>query len=138
MDSIKRLVVIPTMSTDGCVSDTPTKLDRALSYFFVAHADQCYCSETVYSLPNIVQEAGTNPDAFVQLLETALRQYLTDMFDRSQVSVSLDPNTNNQLGGTCAVILDIQVVDDNYNHNFPSLLMMERGKFVKLAALNNG
>jgi hypothetical protein len=134
--STSRLIVVPTMSSSGCVSDTPSKLDRALAYFMVAHSDQGYSEDLVFSLPKLLQESGSSAVTLVSLLEPALDHYLKPLFDRCKVTVSLDPNES-QLAARCTVIVDLQVLDNNYHLSSPVKLILSQGKFQEIVKLNN-
>ena len=80
---------LPTLSSSGFVSDPAVKLERLVSYFFIADNSQSNQHiGRVASLPYLVKVHGSKPNILVERVQSALEGMLTPYFDTVSVSVT--------------------------------------------------
>lgn len=86
---------LPTLSSGGFISDPAVKLERVLSYFFIADYSQSnQHRDRVASLPYLIKTHGHNPSVLVERIQTTLEGMLSAYFESTYVDVSQeDPLT---------------------------------------------
>lgn len=125
---------LPTLSSAGFVDDPSVKLDRILSYFFIAdHSQSNQHAGRVASLPYLIKNHAHDPDALIDRIQTALSGLLSSYFDTVSVSVSLEdimlrePKYN--------IILEGSVSQDNTQYSLSRLLTISNNTLLRVAEL---
>ena len=94
---------VPTLSTQGWVTDLGGKIDMLLAHFFLSDYNQTYLYPgRVTSLPELVQRCGGDARELVVLLRRALMDYLTRYYPSVTVEASIpsedvDPSSRVEL-----------------------------------------
>lgn len=82
-------VNLPSLSSSGFISDPAVKLDKLLSYFFVADFSQSNQHKgRVASLPYLVKNYGDQPNILVDRIQTTVENMLGAYFESVQVLVT--------------------------------------------------
>lgn len=130
---------VPTMSTQGWVTDPSTKFDKLLADFFLADHNQTYLYKGhVKSLQGLVAKHGTHIQSLIEELRVVLKTYLERYYDIVEVSVNpandmyLDPTARMELK------ISIGVNDRGTQAQFGRLLEAKDGAMQRISNINNG
>lgn len=133
------IIPVPTMSTQGWVTDLSGKLDFLLAHFFLSDYNQTQLYPTkVTSLPEIIERVGGDATQVRQLLESSLNTYLGRYYP--SISVVVTPMTDQDVDMSIAVNLhlNIGVNDGDQVGRFERLVKTENSKMSQIIKLNNG
>ena len=82
-------VDLPTLSSGGFIRDPAVKLERIISYFFIADYSQSnQHRDRVSSLPYLIKTYGHDPSILVERIQSALEGMLGAYFDSAYVNVN--------------------------------------------------
>ena len=130
---------VPTMSTQGWVTDPSTKFDKLLSDFFLADHNQTYLYKgNVKSLQGLIEKHGTHIQSLIEELQVTLRTYMERYYDIVEVSVLpandmyLDPTARMELK------ISIGVNDRGTQAQFGRLLEAKDGTMQRISNINDG
>lgn len=130
---------VPTMSTQGWVTDPSTKFDKLLSDFFLADHNQTYLYKgNVKSLQGLIEKHGTRIQSLIEELQVTLRTYMERYYDIVEVSVLpandmyLDPTARMELK------ISIGVNDRGTQAQFGRLLEAKDGSMQRISSINDG
>ena len=133
------VIPVPTLSTQGWVSDPVSKFDFLLAHFFVSDYNQTFLyKDHVTSLPRIIEKHGSDMVSVIDSLKTLLSSYLAKYYDSVDVDVQptipLDINPSSQI----ALTVKVGVSDKGTANVFGRLLQGQNAKIDKILKLNNG
>lgn len=130
---------VPTMSTQGWVTDPSTKFDKLLSDFFLADHNQTYLYKgNVKSLQGLIEKHGTRIQSLIEELQVTLRTYMERYYDIVEVSVLpandmyIDPTARMELK------ISIGVNDRGTQAQFGRLLEAKDGSMQRISSINDG
>lgn len=130
---------VPTLSTQGWVTDPSTKFDKLLADFFLADNNQTYLYKgNVNSLQSIIAKNGNRIQGLIEDLQVSLRVYLERYYDLVEVSVApandiyLDPVARMELSIT------IGVNDRGTQAQYARLLEAKDGAMQRISNINDG
>lgn len=90
------VMAVPTLSTAGFLEDPAQKLDKILSYFFVADRSQSNVHlGLVSSLPYIIKQHTHNVTELTNETQSALLRMLEVYFDSASVTVRVENSAEN-------------------------------------------
>lgn len=133
------VIPVPTLSTQGWVTDLSGKLDMLLSHFFLSDFNQTQLYPgMVTSLPEIIQRCGGQATQARDLIQKALTAYFTRYYPSVQVDVS--PTTDQDTDPSLSVELLIQIAinDGDQVGTFARLVKSKDSKLSEIMKLNNG
>lgn len=133
------IIPVPTMSTQGWVTDLSGKLDFLLAHFFLADYNQTYLYPgKVTSLPEIIERCGGDAVQARQLLQDSLTTYLGRYYE--SLSVEVQPTTDQDVDMAIAVDLhlNIGINDGDQVGRFERLVQSKNSKLSQIIKLNNG
>lgn len=131
-------IPVPTLSTQGWVTDLSSKIDYLLSHFFVSDFKQThFYPGTITSLPEMMQKTGGDPQLLMPELKNKLLTYLTKYYEAVTVEVLPTVNLASSTATRIELVLRIDVTDDGEKGAFARLLKTENSKLARIMALNN-
>ena len=99
---------IPTLSTDGFISDPNQKLEKLVVYFITAeHSQSNTFIDKVNSLKYLVAQYSENITKFKSAVELALSNLVGAYFDTVSVMVDFDEDENGSELSTFKLNIDI-------------------------------
>lgn len=130
---------VPTMSTQGWVTDPSTKFDKLLADFFLADHNQTYLYKgNVKSLQGLIAKHGTRIQGLIEELQVTLKVYMQRYYDIAEVSVTpandlyLDPTARMELK------ISIGVNDRGTQSQYGRLLEAKDGAMQRISNINDG
>jgi len=133
------IIPVPSMSTQGFVTDLSGKLDLLLAHFFLADYNQTQLYPgRVISLPEIIERCGGDATQAPRLLERALMDYLGRYY--RSVTVTCTPSTDQTVDFSVSVdlLLNIGINDGDQVGRFERLVQSRNSKMNAIIKLNNG
>lgn len=131
------VAAVPTLSTQGWVSDVTALADRLMAYFFISDYSQTrYFPGSVSSLPYLVQRHGSDPFTLRQRTRDTLYSYLSAYFDSVDIEVTTDqpaPDDPNRIQLT----VKATVAKDNKTYSLGRLVSVNNNLVQKIINLNN-
>lgn len=129
---------IPTMSTNGWITEVSAKIDYELFCMATTDGLQSNTFNDVVSFPKIIQQCKGDIDRTAQELRTAITLKLTRCFDDVVVDTRyelVDPTESRTLS---KITLIINFKEDGVEYNASRALMFYNGKFKTFTEINNG
>lgn len=130
---------VPTMSTQGWVTDPSTKFDKLLADFFLADHNQTYLYKgNVKSLQGLIAKHGNYVQGLIEELQVTLKTYMERYYDIVEVSVTpandmyLDPVARMELK------ISIGVNDRGTQAQYGRLLEAKDGAMQRISNINDG
>jgi hypothetical protein len=130
---------VPTLSTQGWVTDPSTKFDKLLSDFFLADHNQTYIYKgSVRSLQGLIEKHGSSIQGLIEDLTSSLKVYLERYYDLVEISilpandVYLDPRARMELK------ISIGVNDKGTQAQYSKLLQAKDSAMQSISNLNDG
>ena len=130
---------VPTMSTQGWVTDPSTKFDKLLADFFLADHNQTYLYKgNVKSLQGLIAKHGSHIQGLIEDLQVTLKVYMERYYDIAEVSVApandmyLDPVARMELK------ISIGVNDRGTQSQYGRLLEAKDGAMQRISNINDG
>lgn len=130
---------VPTLSTQGWVTDPSTKFDKLLADFFLADHNQTYLYKgNVKSLQGLIAKHGTSIQGLIEELQVTLKTYMERYYDLAEVSVTpandmyLDPVARMELK------ISIGVNDKGTQAQYGRLLESKDGAMQRISNINDG
>lgn len=128
---------VPTLSTDGWVTDPVIMFDRAFADFMTSNYSQ---SNEFYgaiaSLPWVIQKTTGDRTALKNVSKRVLEDHLADLFDIVQVDSEVRDHPTDK--GRLQLIFYVQGVVDSVPYNFVKGIENIDSKTLQLFELNNG
>lgn len=133
------VIPVPTLSTEGFVTDLSGKLDFLLSHFFLSENNQTHLyHRSVISLPEIIQRAGGDASRTIEILQQALSSYMSAYYPAADVQVSSRTDLETDPSIKVELHIRIDIRENNAIGSFDRLVLAENSKFSSIIALNNG
>lgn len=132
------LTPVPSLGTQGWVTDEANKMDLLLSHFFLSDYNQTQLyPNNVISLPRIIQNNGNQIDGIINELKSKLTNYLKRYYDDVEVNLkgTPDPNTSPSIKFDLGV--SIVVKDNTGTLTYENLIKTENSKLIDIIKLNN-
>lgn len=130
---------VPTMSTQGWVTDPAIKFDKLLADFFLADHNQSYIYKgSIQTLQGLIEKNGNQINSLMGELQQVLRTYL----ERYYTSVDLDVKPENNMitdpKGRMTLIITVGVNDKGTQKQFGRLLEANNGAMQRIRNINDG
>jgi hypothetical protein len=130
---------VPTLSTQGWVTDPSIKFDKLLADFFLADHNQTYFYKgNVKSLQGLIEKNGSEINALISDLNTTIKTYMERYYDMVEVSVSAANNQYTDPKGRMQLNISIGVNDRGTQKQFGRLLEANNGAMQRISNINNG
>lgn len=129
---------IPTLSTNGWITETSAKLDYELGCLACTDALQSNTFFDVNSFPSIIQEHRGNVAATSDAIRDAVTSKLGRVFDEINVNASyqlVDPSESKTLA---KITLSINFKENGKVYAASRILTFYNGKFKEIMEANNG
>ena len=126
---------VPSLSTDGWVTDTAIKCDYLLSHFFLSEYSRSYVSYgNVASFPYLLQKNKDSMDNLENDTRNTLEKYFGAYFNSVNVEVFL----KHIEGSKYSITIGLNVTDDNGKvFEISRVATLENAKIIKISNLNN-
>lgn len=132
------IIPVPSLGTEGWITDAAGKLDTLLAHFFLSDYNQSNLyKQTISSLPRIIQQAGNSMEIVISSIKTELEQYLVQYYDQVNLDVIGTNTTPGDLNTRLEIKINITIVDSGKVSDFSRLLRTNNSKMESIAALNN-
>jgi hypothetical protein len=129
-------IVVPTFTTQGWVTDLPSKVDSLLAHALVAEDIQTYCYPgEICSITKQLQLTGNKAIPSARMLEDRLGTFFKRHFDSARVSVEVADEDD--LSKTAKLRILIEVNDNGVKRVVGKLLESSDGKVKQFIDLNN-
>lgn len=130
---------VPTMSTQGWVTDPTIKFDKLLSDFFLADHNQSYFySGSIKTLQGLIEKNGNQISSLIGELEQALIDYLERYYSAVEVNVKSQNDMVLDPKGRMTLIVNIGVNDNGTQKQFAKLLDTDNGAMKRIRDINDG
>lgn len=130
---------VPTLSTQGWVTDPSIKFDKLLADFFLADHNQTYFYKgNVKSLQGLIEKNGSEINALISDLNTTIKTYLERYYDMVEVNVSAANNQYTDPKGRMQLNISIGVNDRGTQKQFGRLLEANNGAMQRISNINDG
>lgn len=128
---------LPTLSSEGWVTDIARKVDRALAYAFLTDGLQSNIYRTeITSIQTLIQENVNDEVMLVSRVRDALDRYFNRIFDSAQVRVRVEQFPN-EMSSVLRLALAIEVTEDGEAHQVASMLQFIDGIFDRVVQVND-
>lgn len=125
-------MAVPTLSTAGFLEDPAQKLDKILSYFFVADKSQSNVHDgLVSSLPYIIKEYSHNVNQLVNETQNAIIRMLNASFDECTVTVRVEDSKEN--GNEYNMFVEATVISDRKDYTLYRLVSVANETISKVS-----
>ena len=129
---------IPSLGTQGFVTDAVNKFDLALSHFYLADYNQTYLYPgNVSSLAKLMQEFDNDIPGLINGMQRTLSIYFLKYYSDCNVNITIVNPANAEIGSKVELKLVISVIDNNKESIYGRILEAENGKFKNIIKLNN-
>jgi hypothetical protein len=130
-------IPIPTLSTDGFVTDPVQKLNFLLSYFFTSRENQDYLFRNqVVGIQQLLAKGSYRPQACADLIQTHLSDILKMYFQSVRVSVAVDDSDKS--GGSAATLnIMVEFTDTGVSKLSGWTYGLASSVFARVATINN-
>lgn len=130
---------VPTMSTQGWVTDPSIKFDKLLADFFLADHNQTYIYKgNVKSLQGLIEKYGSEINALISDLNTVLKVYLERYYDMVEVDVRAANDQYVDPVGRMELTITIGVNDRGTQKQYGRLLEAVNGSMRRISSINDG
>jgi hypothetical protein len=131
-------IPVPTLSTQGWVTDQAGKLDFLLSHFFLADFNQTFLYVgQVVSLPEIIQKSGGDAAAVIPELQRKLKAYLLKYYSNVELEVSSKTDLNTDPTSKIELMLILTLGDNGVFSSYNRLLQSKDSRLNQIIKLNN-
>ena len=133
------IIVAPSLSPQGWVSDSASKADILLSWFYESMHSQSYVyGNNVSSIQYILQQYSGDVVLFTQKLQDALELYLSRYYDLAIVSVSNNLDVVDLTNGAADISIYCNVTEGGITYSIGNLLKITNSKITSVSKLVNG
>ena len=135
---------IPTLTSEGWVSEPYKKADFLLGHFFVSEASQSNTfAGNISSLPYLVQNFGSTPKEFALAVEnnvtTLFNRYYVDTAGNTTISVKASiKNADDSSINRYELVLDASIIINGVNYVLGRVVDVENSIIKNISDLNNG
>lgn len=129
---------VPSLSSDGWVTDIVAKSDYLLAHFFASEITQThFFPNNVHSLTNLVQLYNDDPIELGSKVRDSLDRYLRAYFTGVEVRAFCQEEAEKP--GTWAIHMYIVVRnEDGDSYNMANIAQYEGSKIMKISKINDG
>lgn len=136
---IMDITPVPTLSTQGWVTDLSSKIDFLLAHFISSDKEQSNIyKEYVSNLQFIIEQYAGDPlstaDAIARTIQTYLGRYYQNVIAEAQFEL-VDAKESQT---TVKITLALNFTEDGVNYTANRLLTYYNGKFKAITEVNNG
>lgn len=126
---------MPSLSSAGFIKDPALKLEKAMSYFFIAdYSQSTQHAGRIASLPYLVKQHGRRPEELADRVESTVTSLLNAYFDSSTVDVYVqDPLSDKPEYG---IVLEGSVVENGKTYSISKLLSVSNNLLQQVADFN--
>ena len=129
---------VPSLGTQGWVTDDTNIMDLLLSHFFLSDYNQTQLYPgNVISLPEIIQKNSNQIDGIINELKNKLTNYLNRYYDDVEVNLEGDPDINTSPDIKFDLRISIVVKSNNGVDSYTNLIQTENSKLINIIKLNN-
>lgn len=130
---------VPTMSTQGWVTDPAIKFDKLLADFFLADHNQSYIyKDSIQTLQGLIEKNGNQINSLIGELQQVLRTYLERYYTTVDLDVRPENNMITDPKGRMTLIITVGVNDRGTQKQFGRLLEANNGAMQRIRNINDG
>lgn len=136
---IMDITPVPTLSTQGWVTDLSSKIDFLLAHFVSSDKEQSNIyKDNVSNLQFIIEKYAGDPlstgDAIARTIQAYLGRYYQNVIAEAQFELINEKESQT----TVKITLALNFTEDGINHTANRLLTYYNGKFKEITEVNNG
>ncbi len=129
---------VPTLSTQGYVSDSANRFAQLFANFYLADYNQTYVFDgRITSLTRLLQQAGSDTDKLVETVQSDLTFYLNNHYDKVNVSVTVEDDTEKGHGDQLILKVMVTVFEEAKQRQYGYLLRTANALLQEVVNLNN-
>jgi hypothetical protein len=137
--SFTMTIPVPSMSTQGWVTELSTKIDLLLSHYISTDYDQSNCYRgNLSNLQYIVEQHSGDPlttaDEIARSIQSFLGRYYENVI--AEAKFELENPTESQT--TVKITLALNFTEEGVSYTANRLLSFFNGKFKAITEVNNG
>lgn len=134
------IIPVPTLSTQGFVSDAKNKMGFLLSHYFASmNLQTTLYTGRVTSFPKIVQQCSGDSGRLVDTIKTTMETYMSRYYSQVKIEVKAPLDFDELVSNKFDLELNIEVVEPSGPQNFLKLVRVGEGKVQALFdIINNG
>jgi hypothetical protein len=122
---------LPTLTTAGWIEDLVSVSTSLMDYFLVSEESQTqFYPGEVASLPFLVQQYGSDPDALVSRGRDVLQRYFSRYFEMASVEITSDEQSDSP--GRYNINIDVTVVREGKTHRLGRLIELGDSKIINV------
>ena len=122
---------LPTLTTAGWIEDLVSVSTSLMDYFLVSEESQTqFYPGEVASLPFLVQQYGSDPDALVSRGRDVLQRYFSRYFEMASVEITSDEQSDSP--GRYNISIDVTVVREGKTHRLGRLIELGDSKIINV------
>lgn len=133
------VIAVPTLSTQGYVTEPAAKLDYLLTYFITTDSAQSTTfSRAMVSLQAIVEAYSGDPQGTATEITNKLTRYLSRYYDSVNVESKFsltDPDNSESL---IKITTGINYTEEGVTRSVTRAWEYYQGKFTRIVEVNNG
>jgi len=128
----------PSLSAQGWITDTASKADILLAWFFEAVKSETYLyGNNISNLQWLIEEYGSSIVDLTARIGSTLEVYLGRYYDHVVATVSSDDNAAN-LTGEITITIHCTLTDNGQQYSLGKLLQINNSIVTNIININNG
>jgi hypothetical protein len=130
---------VPTMSTQGWVTELSAKIDTLLSHYVSTDAEQSNVyKNSVSSLQSLVEQHTGDPQATATAISRSVQTYLGRYYQNVIAEARFDLIDPTESQTTVKITLSLNFTEGGITYTANRLLTYYNGKFKEITEANNG
>ncbi len=132
-------IPVPTLSTQGWVTDLSSKIDFLLAHFVSTDQEQSNIYKTyVANLQSIIEEHQGDPLSTADKIARTIQGYLGRYYENVVAEARFSLNNEAESQTTVKITLSLNFTEEGVQYTANRLLTYYNGKFKEITEANNG
>lgn len=133
------VIPVPTMSTQGWVTELSAKIDTLLSHYVSTDAEQSNVyKEAISSLQALVEKHTGDPLSTADAIARSVQTYLGRYYQNVVAEARFDLTNPVESQTTVKITLSLNFTEEGVTYTANRLLTYYNGKFKEISEANNG
>lgn len=136
---ITMIIPVPTLSTQGWVTDLTSKIDFLLAHFVSTDQEQSNIYKAyVSNLQSIIEEHQGDPLSTADKIARTIQGYLGRHYENVVAEARFSLNNEVESQTTVKITLSLNFTEEGVQYTANRLLTYYNGKFKEITEANNG
>lgn len=132
-------IPVPTLSTQGWVTDLSSKIDFLLAHFVSTDQEQSNIYKThVSNLQSIIEQHQGDPLSTADKIARTIQSYLGRYYENVVAEARFSLVNETESLTTVKITLSLNFTEDGVQYTANRLLTYYNGKFKEITEVNNG